>query len=331
MRVIDTRPRRNRRIRKGLFGPRVYWMFALPALAASWHFAFAPKPGGSATKSMRAGLLAAGQVESEPSEVPAEPETEPQVTAEQMQRLTAELQALCANVPARRAAIYVQEIETGLTASVNPNRHFLAASLIKLPVMAAAFQTWEKRPERKTRTALTWLEWMMTVSDNASTDRLIDMVGGPEVVTSLCARRGWENLQVRHAILNHRGRRGLNLCTAREVTEFLVALDRRELISEEADEEMWQVMLRSRKLLRIPAGVPKLPGVEVGNKSGTLGNVLHDAAIVRTPRTRYALCILLSGQRSESAGNRFCQQVSRVVFDTLHGPADTSEEVTASN
>lgn len=260
---------------------------------------------------------------------PAAPEIPTQATANRMMELQSQLQEAVRDAPARMASVYVQDIGSGLTAAANPDEDHLAASLIKLPVMGAVYEKWEAAPERKTRTTRTWMEWMITVSDNASTDRLIDLVNGPEVVTRFCSERGWDDLKVRHAILNHRGRRGLNQCTARQVGEFLAALDRRELVSEEADEEMWQVLCRSRKLLRIPAGVPDSPEFLVGNKTGSLSNALHDAAIVRTPRTQYAVCILLSGQRGETRGNRFCRDVSRLIFETLHGPIDTSQTVAA--
>jgi beta-lactamase class A len=215
----------------------------------------------------------------------------------------------------------VEDIETGQSAGANPNEPFLAASLIKVPVMAATFACWQDHPERRSRTTLNELEQMITVSDNACTDRLIDLVGGPEQVTSLCRHRGWDHLLVRHAILNHRGRGGTNLCTAREMTELLVALDKRELLGPEADEQMWEVLCRQKKRHRIPAGIPQLAGVVVGNKTGTLGNVLHDAAIVHTPQGRYAICILLSGQKSDAAGERFCRDVSRAVFNAMYtGP-----------
>jgi beta-lactamase class A len=261
------------------------------------------------------------QVVEEPAEIPT------QATPEMMSELQAQLQEAVSQAPARMAAVYVEDLGSGLTAAANPNRQFLAASLIKLPVMATTYARWEHRPEQKTATTRRWMEWMITVSDNASTDRLIDLVDGPENVTRFCTQRGWTALRVSHAILNHRGRGGRNLCTARGVVRLLAALDRRELVNEKADEEMWQVMCRSRKLLRIPAGVPRAPGIQVGNKTGTLRNVLHDAAIVRTPRTHYAICILLSGQRGEGSGNAFCRQVSRLVFDTLHGPVEKPQSV----
>jgi beta-lactamase class A len=249
------------------------------------------------------------------------------VTPEAMSELQAQLQEAVSHAPARMAAVYVKDIGSGLTAAANPNREFLAASLIKLPVMGTTYARWEHHPEQKTALARRWVEWMITVSDNASTDRLIDLVDGPERVTRFCTERGWSRLQVRHAILNHRGRGGRNTCTAREMAELLAKLDRGRLVSAKADEEMWQVLCRSRKLHRIPAGVPRVPGVQVGNKTGTLGNVLHDAAIVRTPRTHYAICILLSGQSGEESGNAFCREVSRLVFDTLHGPVDAPQSI----
>lgn len=262
-----------------------------------------------------------GRIRKATAAAPAQPAS--RGTPETMRHLQEQLRAMAAEAPARSAAIYVKDLISGNTAGANPNREFLAASLIKLPVMGATYAEWEAHPEKKTRNARTWMEWMITVSDNASTDRLISVAGGPEVVLDFCEERGWPNFRVSHGIYAHRRRRDPNICTAREVTEFLAALDRRELVSPAADEEMWEVMCRSKKLLRIPAGVPKLPGVKVGNKSGTLSNVLHDAAIVHTPTARYALCVLLSGHRGEYRGNRFCRDVSRLVFETLHGPVET--------
>lgn len=236
-----------------------------------------------------------------------------------MAALSQKLSALARQAPAGGAAVYVEDIQTGLTAAVHPGQPFLAASLIKVPVMAAVYDLWQRHPELKTPRTRLWMEQMITISDNASTDRLIDLVGGPEQVTRFCAAHGWRSLAVRHAILNHRGRGGTNLCTAREMTEMLVALDRRRLVNATADNEMWGVLLRQHKRARIPAGVPSLAGVLVGNKTGTIGSALHDAGIVHTPRGRYALCILLSHQRSDAAGERFCRQVSRTVFDAMYG------------
>ncbi|HEU4753104.1 MAG TPA: serine hydrolase [Armatimonadota bacterium] len=231
--------------------------------------------------------------------------------------LRKELRRLARRAPARAAAIFVQDTRTGKVAALNPDRPFIAASLIKLPVMAAVYARWERSPRTRTESRRAWTAAMITLSDNACTDRMIDFLGGPEVVTRYCRRRGWDGLRLRHAILNHGGRRGINTCTAREVTALLTALDRRELVSPAADAEMWSLLRRQTMVQRIPAGLPQRPGLEVGNKTGTLRSVLHDAAIVHAGDTRYALCILLSRPRSEEAGDRFCREVSATVFRAL--------------
>lgn len=247
-------------------------------------------------------------------------------TPERMRQLTRELRERVRHAPARSAAVFVQDIATGRVAAANPDRKFIAASLVKLSVMGAAYDLWERRPELKTPAATSWLEQMVTVSDNACTDRLIDMVGGPRVVTRFCQERGCPRLVLSHRISRYDGLPGLNTCTAREVTRLLVALDRRKLVDQASDEEMWGVLLRQKKRHRIPAGLPEIPSLKVGNKTGTLGFVLHDAGIVHTARARYALCVLLDGQLSDAAGERFCRQVSRLVFDSLHGPVEELPE-----
>ncbi len=250
---------------------------------------------------------------------------------QRMESLSHRLRELVHHAPARAAAVYVEDVASGRSAGANAGRPFLAASLIKVPVMATTYDLWRQHPERKTRVARTWMEQMITVSDNASTDRLIDLVGGPEVVTRFCEQHGWRTLQVRHAILNHRGRGGTNTCTAREMGKLLVSLDQRKLVTTAADEEMWRILLRQKKRHRIPAGLPNRPDVLVGNKTGTLGNALHDAGIIHTPAGRYALCILLSGQRSDASGERFCRAVSRVVYDAMGGERPPTPTTVAVN
>jgi beta-lactamase class A len=240
-----------------------------------------------------------------------------------MQGLSADLRTLLRGVPAQGAAVYVEDIRTGLAASVNPDQRFLSASIIKLAVMGAVYELWEKKPGLKTAQSRGWMDKMITVSDNASTDALVDMLGGPARVTAFCKERGWAGIKMSAKCTNLHPP-GPNQVTAREVVALLAAVDRRKLISDGADEEMWGLLLRQTKRHRIPAGVPRLPGVEVGNKTGTINSVLHDSGIVHTPRTRYALCILLSHHRSVAAGDKFCARVSRLVFERLNGPVPSA-------
>lgn len=245
---------------------------------------------------------------------PAHP---PPVSSSEMRAVEEELRAQLRTVPGTAAAAYVRDVPSGAVAAVHPDQRFLAASVIKLPVAGAALALWEKRPARRTPDALRDLELMITESDNPATDRLVEAVGGVEAVTRFCKERGWHSLVMGSKILP-RPIRGANQITAREIGEFLAAVDARTLVSPTADEELWRLLCRQQKRRRIPAGVPDLPGITVGNKTGTIRRVLHDVAIIHTPRTRYVLCVLLADPRSEGEGEAFCRRVSWAVFHLLH-------------
>lgn len=251
------------------------------------------------------------------------PPTAPPLTQARMDALSSELRKLASTAPADDAAVYVRDMDTDLVAGIGADHRFLSASVIKLAVMGTAYSLWEEHPELKTSEAQTWMDLMITHSDNASTDHLVDLVGGVARVTEWCKERGWPHLIMRNKILQV-PIRGANHINAREIGELLTAVERRKLVSETADAEMWELLKRQVKRNRIPAGVADLPGVEVGNKTGTIRKVLHDAAIIHTPTRRYVLVVLLSKHRSEWLGERFCQKVSRAVYDAFHSPEDGS-------
>src|SRR5687767_9825515 len=99
--------------------PAVFWL-ARPSQLAQAHVVPRLKPTPAKVQSVTA-------VNPEELPIPS------RVTPESMSELQAQLQEAVAHAPARRAAVYVEDVGSGLTAAANPNRKFLAASLIKLP------------------------------------------------------------------------------------------------------------------------------------------------------------------------------------------------------
>lgn len=324
MNVTPGRPRNRRRLSSLSRGIGLGALALLPAGGALYAFYLRPpatpaaKPKTTARAAPKAGRGPAAARRAQADQTTEGHEPEPQPSAS-MEGLGEELRDLARQAPSRAAAIYVEDIPSGQIASVNPNRPFVAASLIKLPVMGAVYERWQARPELKTNAVRWWVEQMITVSDNRCTNRLTDFLGGIQVVNRFCQKRGWPNIRFRHALRPYSGPRRANQVTAREIGELLAALDRGKLVNAVADAEMWGVLRRQKLRQRIPAGLPDLPDLEIGSKTGTLPSVLHDAAIIHTPRSRYVLCILLSLPRSEPAGDQFCRLVSRRVFEHMDG------------
>jgi beta-lactamase class A len=68
----------------------------------------------------------------------------------------------------------------------------------------------------------------------------------------------------------------------------------------------------------IPAGVPE--SVPVGNKTGSITGMEHDAAIVFPPgRKPYILIVLTRGVKTSEKGENLISRLSRLVYGDLAG------------
>lgn len=214
-------------------------------------------------------------------------------------------------------AFWVEDHLTGRRWALNADRVFRSASLIKIPVAALALRQWEKHPERR-KPAIVKRVWRtIAESHNVSTDVVVDHVGGLRAINRFCAEQGWTHTRMNHKMMAWRTRKRHNLTTARDVAAMLRAIDGKTLVDERVSEEMW-VLLRDQKIVdRIPAGLPKNAKLEVGNKTGTMLSVVHDAGIVRGPGVRYLLVIMIDRPRDEPPADAYCRKVSSLVYAAL--------------
>jgi len=228
----------------------------------------------------------------------------------------ADLQALVEAEAARipgTAAVHVR-VADGRSAGVAETEPMPAASVIKLPLMAAVQHAW--RGGRLKRTALDEerVRKMVTVSDNPSADALIDRVG-MDPVNSWLEEQGYLGTQLRHKLLGARPN-GPNVVTAADMTRMLMEIVEGRLVNAEASAEMRRVLLASERRDRIPAGLP--PEAVVGNKTGTLNGIVNDVALVEAPSgVKYTLAALVSGARGERATKRAIARLSSRVYDHL--------------
>ena len=86
------------------------------------------------------------------------------------------------------------------------------------------------------------------------------------------------------------------------MSAMLRAIDSDRLEDRRVSEQMWSLLRDQRIVDRIPAGLPKNAGLQVGNKTGTMLSVVHDAAIVRGKGLRYLLVIMIDRPTDEDPG-----------------------------
>ncbi len=198
----------------------------------------------------------------------------------------------------------------------------MAASIIKLFLMAAAFQAIsdgrirkeDKRFVRRTDCVpscgvLTYLsgerevsvrdliELMVIVSDNTAANLLFDLLGGEYLDFFIREKLGMNKTVFRRKMFDSfRAARGIeNYVTAKDAADLLERIYRGQLVSPEASAEMYQILTHQRLNGKIPFRLHTLnPAPVIAHKTGEDAGITHDVAIING-KEPFILCFLGSG------------------------------------
>jgi len=228
-------------------------------------------------------------------------------------------------------AVSIKHLATGSSFSHRGDEPMPTASLIKFPVMVAAYQQaaegkidLAKMLELKesdkvpgsgiltqhfspgTRLSLTDLIHLMIVySDNTATNMVVDQIG-LSATTDLMSKWAFPNTQLHSKVF--RGSTsiaparseefGLGSTTANDMVRLLSQLDKQELVSAEASRQMYAHLLACEDKPRFGKFLPRQPKgnkeTNVAIKTGTVGRICTAAGILETPSGHIALCVLTS-------------------------------------
>lgn len=210
----------------------------------------------------------------------------------------------------------------------------VAASVIKIPVMAAAFdavrrgerredEIFEIRPEMKKPScgALTYMHdglrvtlrdlvtLMIIVSDNTATNLLIDTLG-VEPVNALMAAHGIPGLTLRRKLFEPElSARGIqNTITARGVATLLKKLYSNELLGAPWDGTMIGILRDQRLNGKLPFFLHE-KGIKLAHKTGEDDGITHDAGIVYTDHP--FILVMLSNNVDVPAFERLMQDTAK--------------------
>jgi beta-lactamase class A len=229
-----------------------------------------------------------------------------------------------------RYAVVVKDLRDGRGVAINAERIFYAASLFKLEVMFEVFHQREAGlidfGERYIAsdyyaqfglgphliaqcdevTVEQALGAMMSVSDNTAAVMLQDRAGAGNINASMRA------LGLEHtALLSD----ALPL-TAADVALLLEAVARGDAVSEDASQEMVDLLATEKIDDRIPSGVPE--GTLVAHKTGNWENATHDAGIVYGEKSAYVV-VLLSDIGFDGDAGSVERDIMRIAWEWFEG------------
>lgn len=236
-----------------------------------------------------------------------------------------------------RVGFYFKDLTTGETFAKDGETPMLAASVIKLPVMAEAFRQMEAglvgRDERFAIKAedklpgcgalnalhdgveVTFLDLvtlMIILSDNTATNLVIKRIGIPAVNENI-ARLGLAGTRLNRLLFDGEASlRGVeNTVGAAGMGKLLELIWRGEVVSKEASAEMLRILFAQRLGGKLPLPLPR--DVAVANKTGEDEGITNDVGIVAGARP-YVLAILANGVYAPDF-DMAIHRVSRAVYD----------------
>ncbi len=198
--------------------------------------------------------------------------------------------------------VFVQNLDNNEYLLINEGR-YSAASLVKVYTMAGVFDEIEKGNLKKDADISHKLKLMITESSNEACNYLTIKAGGGNEAkgfdkeNEISRSLGCENTERGSYLVEQSGRKGPyrhhNYTSPRDCGRILKAIYNKELVSEEASEEMLSLLLAQTRRWKIPEGVPR--GVKVANKTGETDTANSDIAIVFSEGADYIICVLGNG------------------------------------
>jgi D-alanyl-D-alanine carboxypeptidase (penicillin-binding protein 5/6) len=232
------------------------------------------------------------------------------------------------------------------------------ASLIKFPVMVAAYDAVEKRKlklddmiELKkddqvqgsgiltshfspgTQISLRdAIHLMIVYSDNTATNLVLDKLGLPatnELMASLDCPETRVNSKVFRrdtSIAPERSREfGLGSTTARDMVKLAEHVYGKKLVSEEASKQMLDHLFACEDKIKVPRKLPR--EARVAHKTGSVNLTRTDAGVMETPSGPIAFCILTHNNKDQrwtddNEGDLLCAELGLAVYQFFNAKGD---------
>lgn len=235
--------------------------------------------------------------------------------------------------------IVIKDLNNGKQIFYQANKFFPSASLVKIPIMAAAFsaikegkiKTDEKLRLRREYKVLgsgqlkymregrllsiaQLLELMITESDNTATNMLIEHLGF-NYLNNCFKRLGLKNTNLARKMMDFSYRKnGIeNYTTAWDTAYLLEKIYRKQLLNTAISNKCLELLKLQKMQDRIPAMLPA--DTVVAHKTGLEKGICHDAGIVFTKNGDFLICVLVKHKnKTARLAKKFIARISFLTY-----------------
>lgn len=210
------------------------------------------------------------------------------------------------------------------TEGVIDDQPMQAASLIKLFIMGAVYENYESLVDAYGADTLnSYLNPMITVSDNDAANKLVNMLGngndesGMSVVNAFCTSHGYSSTSMGRMLLQS-NESGDNYTSVSDCGHFLKEIYQSNAGTAESTlahtDAMYSLLKMQERRNKIPANLPD--GVKVANKTGELDDVENDAGIIYNTAKNIDLvvCFMSQDLTDSSEAQAVIAQDSRLIY-----------------
>lgn len=251
------------------------------------------------------------------------------------------------------SAVTVIHVETGRSASLNGSAQLPLYSVFKLPLAVVVLKDVDEKRlqidqqvhvtpsdivqgapantamwrEPVDRTVAQLIDVSIALSDNTSTDKLLQLAGGPEAVTRRLRALGFNEIQIQTTIRDFAATfQNHNTGSSNDLAKLLVRLQKGELLQPAQQELLIGFMRRATTgTRRIRGNLPA--GTIVGDKTGsgetnkTTGtpNSTNDVGLIALPDgSNLAIAVLINGSKlSDIEQEKVIADVARAAYDAF--------------
>jgi beta-lactamase class A len=240
------------------------------------------------------------------------------------------------------------DLKTKESFAFQENESFYAASIIKVPIMAAVFaHAYEGKCRLKDKIQIheedfvpgdgilkhlsAGMEWtiydllvlMIIESDNTATNVLIDLVG-IENIASHMTRWGFRTSQLNHKLQISPDRKPgeFNVITPNEINQFLIHLASGRVVSMNACDRIIKILKQQKMNDLLPCLLPNeegaigmIPNWEAAHKTGYVSGVEHNVGLFYFPGHTYAISILSKNVPNRTEPKRIMGKIGQLLFE----------------